>query len=101
MMDGYSEVKSRSDKFEYKPGTGSNRYPPAYESLLRTECILRCMYAPEVVWIIAILPSMLCILPEMVGVPRWCIISSPTSNSRMDGLMVVGLFGATIPLRFK
>ena len=32
IIEGYSEVKSRSLTSEYNPGIGSSKYPPAYES---------------------------------------------------------------------
>ena len=34
IIDGYSEVKSKSITHSYNPGTGSFKYPPAYSSLM-------------------------------------------------------------------
>ena len=32
IIEGYSDVKSKSITSKYKPGTGSSMYPPAYVS---------------------------------------------------------------------
>jgi len=34
IIDGYSDVKSKSITHSYSPGTGSFKYPPAYSSLI-------------------------------------------------------------------
>jgi hypothetical protein len=52
IIEGYSEVKSRSLTSEYNPGIGSSRYPPAYESFFFTVLGLRAIYLPESVLII-------------------------------------------------
>ena len=99
--EGYRLVKSISTKLKYKPGTGSNKYPPLYPSFFFTVFIFLIKYLPANVFTVICSLFISCMYPSIVGVPLWWTIWSPSNKSLINGFVVVGLLGAIIFFLFK